>query len=173
MGLESHVDRVLMEKRLMKGNDYRWENGLKPIGFGSKTSRDVAERIMKVLDRSDEFGPTRYNEKKNEIEFGTFSEYFDGDLSDYAQYCEDFKNFVDDEGEKLITRQEHLEWCKKRALEYCDVGDLQGAFASIASDLSKHEETKGHMGLELGMGLLMTGGLNTAEKMRKFIEEFN
>ena len=72
-----------------------------------------------------------------------------------------------------MTRQEHLEWCKKRALEYCDMGDLQGAFASMASDLSKHEETKGHIEVELGMGLLMTEGLNTPEKMRKFIEEFN
>ena len=33
-----------------------------------------------------------------------------------------------------MIRQEHLDWCKKRALEYCDKGDVQDAFASMASD---------------------------------------
>ena len=39
-----------------------------------------------------------------------------------------------------MTRDEHLEWCKKRALEYLDEGDLQNAFASMGSDLSKHPD---------------------------------
>jgi len=43
----------------------------------------------------------------------------------------------------MATRQEHLEWCKKRALEYIDINDLQQAFASMVSDLNKHPETKG------------------------------
>lgn len=39
-----------------------------------------------------------------------------------------------------MTRDEHLEWAKERALKYADEGDINNAFASIASDLSKHEE---------------------------------
>lgn len=72
-----------------------------------------------------------------------------------------------------MTRQSHLEWCKKRALEYVDVDDLNGAYASMISDLSKHSETEKHVGRELGMTLLMNGKLNTAEEMRNFIEGFN
>ena len=35
------------------------------------------------------------------------------------------------------TRAEHLAWCKKRALEYVDAGDLLQAYTSMASDLGK------------------------------------
>ena len=38
-----------------------------------------------------------------------------------------------------MTRQEHLEWCKKRALEYVDMNDMGQAWASIASDLEPIE----------------------------------
>lgn len=72
-----------------------------------------------------------------------------------------------------MTRQEHLQWCKKRALEYCDRGDLQNAFASMASDLQKHPETENHSAIQLGMLQLMSGFLDTPEKMRHFIEGFN
>ncbi len=71
------------------------------------------------------------------------------------------------------TRAEHLAWCKQRALEYVDAGDLNNAFASMSSDLSKHPETEKHAGITLGMMLLMSGRLNTAEEMRKFINGFN
>ncbi len=74
-------------------------------------------------------------------------------------------------GEK--TRQEHLQWCKDRALEYVEAEDLTNAYASMASDLGKHKETEMHSGIALGMGLLMAGHLDTAEKMIKFIEGFN
>ena len=33
-----------------------------------------------------------------------------------------------------MNRQEHLDWCKKRALEYVDAGDLSGGMASMMSD---------------------------------------
>lgn len=72
-----------------------------------------------------------------------------------------------------MNRKEHLDWCKKRALEYVDAGDLTNAWASMASDLRKHSETEGHAAIELGMMMLMTGQLSTQEKMRKFIEGFN
>lgn len=41
-----------------------------------------------------------------------------------------------------MTRDEHLAWCKKRALEYLDHGDMENAVASMGSDLEKHPETK-------------------------------
>ena len=72
-----------------------------------------------------------------------------------------------------MNRQEHIEWCKKRALECVDRDDLTGAFASMASDISKHSETVGHIGIMLGVGLMAMGNLNTKEEMRTFIEDFN
>ena len=72
-----------------------------------------------------------------------------------------------------MNRQEHLEWCKKRALEYVDQNDLQQAYASMASDLNKHPETEGHSAITLGMDLMMGGQLNTQDKMREFINGFN
>ena len=72
-----------------------------------------------------------------------------------------------------MTREEHLEWCKKRALEYVDQGDMSQAFASMGSDLNKHPETKEHIGMYLGMALLMAGHLSTPMEMRRFIEGFN
>lgn len=72
-----------------------------------------------------------------------------------------------------ISRKDHLAWCKQRALEYVAIGELQQAFASMGSDLNKHDETKDHMAMELGMMLLIGGHLNTPEKMKKFIEGIN
>jgi hypothetical protein len=72
-----------------------------------------------------------------------------------------------------ISRAEHLAWCKKRALEYVDVGDVNQAFASMGSDLRKHDETRNHAGIELGMMLLMSGRLSSPAEMRTFIEGFN
>jgi len=46
-----------------------------------------------------------------------------------------------------MNRQGHLEWCKKRAIEYVDNGDLNNAFASFQSDMGKHNETANHMAL--------------------------
>jgi hypothetical protein len=42
----------------------------------------------------------------------------------------------------MRTREEHLEWCKQRAREYLDRGDLANAVASMGSDLDKHPETR-------------------------------
>jgi hypothetical protein len=72
-----------------------------------------------------------------------------------------------------MTRQEHLTWCKQRALAELERGDLNNTFASMASDLGKHPETRGHSAVELGTMLLITGNLSTPQKMREFIEGFN
>ena len=73
----------------------------------------------------------------------------------------------------MTTRAEHLAWCKQRAIEYCDMGDTQQAFASMGSDIGKHPETANHSAIQLGMMLLMAGKLDTPTEMRKFIEGFN
>ena len=72
-----------------------------------------------------------------------------------------------------MTRQEHLDWAKRRALEYVDRGDLDEAFASMLSDLRKHPELENHAGATLGVMLHFGGQLSTREDMRKFIEGFN
>ena len=73
-----------------------------------------------------------------------------------------------------MTRGEHLQWCKDRAIEYINIGDLSGAFASMCSDVMKHEETNHHQTTnELGMMQLASGHLDTREKMQKWIEDYN
>lgn len=72
-----------------------------------------------------------------------------------------------------MTRQEHLEWYKTRALEYVDKGNCQEAITSMISDLGRHDEIHGHAGIQLGMELIMMGQLSSPEEARKFIEGFN
>ena len=72
-----------------------------------------------------------------------------------------------------MNRQEHLEWCKKRALEYVNDGDLVNAFGSMVSDLTKHPETLNHPALQMGIALRANGNLNTENEMRDFIDGFN
>lgn len=75
--------------------------------------------------------------------------------------------------EEPPTRAQHLEWCKIRALRYCDENDPNQAFASMLSDMRKHEGTKDHAGLELMVQLKFSGLLESNEETRKFIEGFN
>lgn len=74
-----------------------------------------------------------------------------------------------------ITRAEHLAWCKERSLEYVDAGNLEEAFASFASDITKHPDTENMMEIVgmLGLPLLMNGHLNTTDKMREHINGYN
>jgi len=72
-----------------------------------------------------------------------------------------------------MNRQEHLSWCKNRANEYVDAGELGDAWASMLSDMGKHEDTRRHSALDLGTSLLVMGHLSTPHLMRKFIEGFN
>jgi hypothetical protein len=77
-----------------------------------------------------------------------------------------------------MTRDEHLQWCKKRALEYLQPGpyfSIDEAIASMASDLGKHEETRQHLQITVPLmfQLRVSGNLNTAAEVRKFIEGFN
>ena len=52
-----------------------------------------------------------------------------------------------------------MQWCKNRALQYVDLGDIDQAMASILSDLRKHPETQKHAGGEMMLMLKMGGHL--------------
>jgi hypothetical protein len=41
----------------------------------------------------------------------------------------------------MATRDEHLAWCKGRALEYVAAGDRARAVAGMAADLKAHTDT--------------------------------
>ncbi len=74
----------------------------------------------------------------------------------------------------MEIRNEHLHWCKDRAhKEYEFSGKLQDAFASMMSDIRKHDELSSHIGIELGMMLMMSNKLNTEKDMFDWIDGFN
>ena len=73
----------------------------------------------------------------------------------------------------MMTQDEHLEWAKKRALEYLDAGDPQNAFTSMMSDLSKHPDLKNHAGIRIGVGfMLLPGWINNTNELRRWIVGF-
>ena len=72
-----------------------------------------------------------------------------------------------------MNRAEHLQWRKERALEYVKEDELENAFASFQSDMTKHDETNGHMALEMGTMLLVSGNLSTRRQMTDWINGFN
>lgn len=73
-----------------------------------------------------------------------------------------------------MNREEHLQWCKDRAIEILDSGGGPGeAYASFCSDMSKHPETRSHGAIELGLMLMLGGHNNTNYEMKKFINGFN
>jgi hypothetical protein len=72
----------------------------------------------------------------------------------------------------MRTRDEHLEWIKKRALAYLDAGDLENAVASMGSDLEQHPATRmasNHVMLRLGLLYLDQGD---PAAIRRWIEGF-
>jgi hypothetical protein len=72
-----------------------------------------------------------------------------------------------------MTRDEHLEWCKRRALEYLDVGDTRQGFTSMLSDLHKHPELEKHVGCEMGVGFMMLPGwIDNPVEVRRWIVGF-
>jgi hypothetical protein len=76
--------------------------------------------------------------------------------------------------ESDMTRSEHLQWCKDRALKYVESGDLNEAVTSMLSDLSKHPETSAASGgilAQLGMFELMINP--TRQSITRYIEGFN
>jgi len=71
------------------------------------------------------------------------------------------------------TRMAHLAWCKSRAIPYANHGNLLGAFGSMISDLSKHNETRDHQFIKIGIELFSGGFLSSNQEMIDFIEGFN
>lgn len=69
-----------------------------------------------------------------------------------------------------MTRDEHLAWAKKRALEYLDAGDVVNAITSMGSDLEKHPELKLNQHL-LALGLMYARD-HDREGARRWIEGF-
>jgi hypothetical protein len=73
----------------------------------------------------------------------------------------------------MMSEDEHLDWAKKRALEYLDAGDTRNAFTSMMSDLSKHPDTKHHIGMELGANfMLLPGWIDNPTEVRRWIVGF-
>jgi hypothetical protein len=72
-----------------------------------------------------------------------------------------------------MTRAEHLAWCKKRALEYVDRGQINEGLTSMMSGMSKHPETRSEMLDGLTVSLMMNGHLSTVEQARRHIEGYN
>ena len=71
-----------------------------------------------------------------------------------------------------MTRKEHLDWAKERAYEYLDKGNALLAWTSFTSDMSKHDELKNHIALELG-NMILPSDAFAINEYRKFIEGFN
>ena len=73
----------------------------------------------------------------------------------------------------MTSSEEHLEWCKTRALEYLPHDPAQ-AFTSMLSDLRKHPELANHKGGEIGvMFMMLHGWINNPEEVRRWIVGFN
>lgn len=71
-----------------------------------------------------------------------------------------------------MDRTEHLAWCKRRALEYVEAGDLSSAVASMGSDLRKHPEMDDHATAMLTL-IGMMEIQNGPAAVRRWIEGFN
>lgn len=75
----------------------------------------------------------------------------------------------------MRTRAEHLQFCKDRAMEYVNQGDLLNAVTSMMSDLEKHPETsstKGALGM-LGMLAAQQAQLGDRDAVIRYIQGFN
>ena len=73
-----------------------------------------------------------------------------------------------------MTRNEHLAWCKERALKYLDAGDVRQGFTPMLSDLSKHEGTRDHIGGKIGVQfMLLPGWIDNPVEVRRWIVGFN
>jgi hypothetical protein len=75
-------------------------------------------------------------------------------------------------------RKQHLAWCKTRALEYVEHGDLATAFASMMSDLGKFESALYRPEIMRvlmvdGQSMATARGPDAAQRMKHWIEGFN
>jgi hypothetical protein len=74
----------------------------------------------------------------------------------------------------MMARDEHLEWAKRRALEYVEAGEPSQGFTSMLSDLRKHPELEDHPGNDIGVGFMcIPGWIQNREEVRRWIVGFN
>ena len=76
---------------------------------------------------------------------------------------------------KEKSRDEKLQWCKDRAIEYVDRGDLSQAVSSMGSDLQKFDElaAASQTFKKLFPLALLNMQNNDASGIRRFINGFN
>lgn len=73
-----------------------------------------------------------------------------------------------------MTRDEHLAWCKQRAIAELDYShDPKQGLISMMSDLGKHPETINHSGIMLCAMMMLSGQLQTRQEAVNFINGFN
>lgn len=73
----------------------------------------------------------------------------------------------------MMTRDEHLEFAKQRALAYLPA-DPRQAFTSMLSDMGKHPELENHAGNRIGVGfMLLRGWIDNPEEVRRWIVGYN
>lgn len=71
-----------------------------------------------------------------------------------------------------MDRAEYLKWCKDRAIDYLNHNDLNGAVASMMSDMRKHPETEGYPAILDVLGIIEVRNHNR-EGVRRWITGFN
>lgn len=72
-----------------------------------------------------------------------------------------------------MKREEHLQWAKDRAIAHKQIDTSMMAWMSFMSDMSKHEELKGHSALSLGTKMILNNMLETDSEFERFINGFN
>lgn len=73
-----------------------------------------------------------------------------------------------------MTRKEHLQWCKDRALQYLNEGKIAQGMASFTSDMTKHPETEATLNNGLSHAIIMNALMtNSQSECIKCIEGFN
>ena len=71
----------------------------------------------------------------------------------------------------MRTRDEHLEWCKRRAREDLDRGDVASAIATMCTCLAQHPDFLGVADKMFPLGLYYAIQ-NDLEDARRFVEGF-
>ena len=72
----------------------------------------------------------------------------------------------------MRTRDEHIEWCKQRARECCERGDMLGALHSMGRDLQKHPDTARRPWTQLWEQSKTHHNVNSKADVLKFIDEY-
>jgi hypothetical protein len=73
----------------------------------------------------------------------------------------------------MMTREEHLKWCKERAIAEMDFyKDPSKGIVSMMSDLRKHPETNSEALVSLCGMQLMTNPKMTRQQVINFIDGF-